>query len=58
MRRTEEPPKTNITLIAASLATVALVIWMTSFAARTDSLYSPAVHAPAASSVHVAATPS
>jgi len=42
MRRMLETT-THLTTIAASLATMALVLWMTSFAAPPDSIFSAAV---------------
>ena len=50
MRRTTDPPKTNITLVVASLATAAFTIWMANFAAPPDSLYTDAAREPPAGS--------
>jgi hypothetical protein len=48
MTRTS-PPKTNITTLAAALATAAFAIWMANFAARPDSLYTDPGAQPSAS---------
>jgi hypothetical protein len=49
MRRTTDPPKTNITLFAVSLATGAFVIWLANLVARPDSIYADAARQPLAS---------
>ncbi len=48
MDRTSAPPKTNITTLAATLATATFAIWMANFAGHAHSLYADRASAPPA----------